>query len=57
MKEKEFSKIVSPNPKSHITAGKLESQRGFSGILPYTGEWTTTGALHLARRTLFGSHS
>lgn len=30
-------------------------QRGFTGLNPYTGVWTTNEALHLNRRTLFGA--
>lgn len=31
------------------------SQRGFTGLQPYTGAWTETEVLHLLKRTLFGA--
>lgn len=31
------------------------TQRGFTGLQPYTGNWSETEVLHLIRRTLFGA--
>ncbi len=38
-----------------MPSSALSTQRGFAGLQPYTGKWTITEVLHLARRTLFGA--
>ena len=53
MQEKELSENVSENTQTTIPPASI--QRGGTGLQLYTGQWTDTQALHLARRTLFGA--
>ncbi|MBS1735023.1 MAG: DUF1800 domain-containing protein [Bacteroidetes bacterium] len=55
MSENKFSGVATPEiiTNSHPSSHGL--QRGFTGLNPYTGVWTVTEALHLARRTLLGA--
>ena len=53
MSEKELSKNASE--KKQLTIPFVSTQRGGTGLQPYTGQWSDAQAMHLARRTLFGA--
>ena len=53
MDRREF---VSARRKAHAKAAESnEIARTFSGLTPYSGQWTANEAVHLLKRTMFGS--
>lgn len=55
MDRREFLTVKTTPKRSPVISPAYHGARVLSGLLPYTGPWTTTEALHLCRRTLFGA--